>query len=222
MQSSRVRTYIYADESGNFDFSRNAGATRFFILTTVVINDHSIESDLLELRRELAWEGLELSNGFHASEDNQYVRNKVFSILREHEFRIDATILDKRKAAPWIRSTDRLFYKYAWFRHMQYVAPSAVSSSDELLVVAASIGNKREQARYLSAVEDVMSQTSPTDTVKAAMWSAASDPCLQVADYCSWAVQRKWERSDTRSYELIQDKIASEFNLFQREYTAYF
>jgi hypothetical protein len=27
-----------------------------------------------------------------------------------------------------------------------------------------------------------------------------SDPCLQVADYCTWAIQRKWERGDERSH----------------------
>lgn len=45
--------YICADESGNFDFSLRSGASRFFLLTTVVISDHAIEPDLLELRREL-------------------------------------------------------------------------------------------------------------------------------------------------------------------------
>lgn len=217
-----MRTYIYADESGNFDFSRNAGATRYFLLTTVVINDHSIEPELLELRRELAWEGVALSGGFHATTDKQRVRNRVFDILRRHDFRIDTTILDKRKAEPQIRSTDLQFYKQAWFHHMQYVAPRVVSSQDELLVVAASIGNKREQNAYLSAIQDVLNQTSPTNATRAEMWGADSDPCLQVADYCSWAIQRKWERSDLRSYQLVQDKIESEFDLFQPESTVYY
>ena len=82
------------------------------------------------------------------------------------------------------------------------------------MVVAASLGNRREQARYLSAIQDVMNQTVPTSDQKVAMWPADSDLCLQVADYCSWAIQRKWERSDTRSYELIQDKVVMENDLF--------
>jgi hypothetical protein len=47
-----------------------------------------------------------------------------------------------------------------------------------------------------------------------ALWRAAVEPCLQVADYCCWAVHRKWERNDKRSYELISDRIDSEFALF--------
>ena len=217
-----VRTYIYADESGNFDFSRKTGASRYFLLTTVVINDHSVESELLELRRELAWEGVELSGSFHATTDKQRVRDRVFDILRRHEFRIDATILEKRKAEPQIRSTDLRFYKQAWFHHMQYVAPRVVSPQDELLVVAASIGNKRKQNAYLSAIQDVLDQTSPANPTRAKMWDADSDPCIQLVDYCSWAIQRKWELSDFRSYQLIHDKVHSEFDLFWSESTVYF
>ena len=214
--------YIYADESGNFDFSPRNGASRFFLLTTVVINDHAIEPDLLELRRQLAWDGLSLTGGFHASEDNQIVRNRVFGILGKHDFRIDTTVIEKRKAEPQIRATDMQFYKFAWFSHMRQVAPRVVSPSDSLLVVAASIGNRREQAALISDLQDVMNQTSPTSTVKTAMWQATSDPCLQVADYCSWAIFRKWERSDTRAYEIIADKIGLENDLFSSGNTFYY
>ena len=38
---------------------------------------------------------------------------------------------------------------------------------------------------------------------------------LQVADYCAWALHRKWEREppDTRSYTQIRNKIATEYDL---------
>jgi len=217
-----VRTYIYADESGNFDFSRNMGATRFFVLTTVVINDYSVESDLLELRRELAWEGVELRDGFHATTYKRRVRDRVFGIISACDLRIDSTILEKRNATPEIRSTDLMFYKQAWFYHLRYVAPRVTSASDELLVVAASIGNKRERVAYLAEIQDAINQTSPAKTTKSAMWSAASDTCLQIADYCSWAIYRKWERSDTRPYKVIQNKIVSELETFRLGETVYY
>jgi hypothetical protein len=45
---------------------------------------------------------------------------------------------------------------------------------------------------------------------KVAYWPAPSDPCLQVTDYCCWAIQRKWERKDDRSFDLIRHFIAKE------------
>jgi hypothetical protein len=208
------RRYVFADESGNFDFSRNAGASKYFILTTIVLHDCSVGQSLLELRRELAWEGLGLNNEFHATTDLQVVRDRVFAAIVPHHLRVDATILEKSKASPSIRATDDRFYKMAWYLHMKYVGPQIVSPSDELLVVGASLGTRKRRALFHSAVDDVVRQVSPTIEFRVASWDGVSDPCLQVADYCAWAIQRKWELDDLRSYSLIRGKISSEFAPF--------
>ena len=210
-----MRKYIYADESGNFDFSQRSDASRTFILTTALIDDHSIESELLELRRELAWDGIDLTKGFHANNDSWRVRERVFNILSKHSFRVDATILEKRKAHPGIRPETR-FYQYAWFFHMNGVVSQIVSPSDELFVISSSIGAGKKRTAFYKAVSDVVEQTSPTSDHMSVMWPAESTPCLQIADYCSWAIYRKWERADNRFYDLIRDKIETEFDLFGR------
>ena len=48
---------VAADESGNFDFSHNTGATRYLILCTVTAGDFVFGNSLLDLRRELAFNG---------------------------------------------------------------------------------------------------------------------------------------------------------------------
>jgi hypothetical protein len=45
---------------------------------------------------------------------------------------------------------------------------------------------------------------------------------LQVADYCSWAVSRKWERGVHAEYDLIAAKIRSEFDLWARGTVHYY
>jgi hypothetical protein len=117
--------------------------------------------------------------------------------------------LEKAKVQPAARMTDEHFYQVAWYLHMKHVAPRVARVSDALLVVSASLGaNQRE--RFQLAVRNVIQQVSPTPAFRVASWDARSDPCLQITDYCAWAIQRKWERSDDRSYRLIAAKIASE------------
>ena len=217
-----MRKYIYADESGNFDFSPNPKASKYFILTTVLLTDHKIASALFELRRQLAWAGFNMRSGFHATEDKQLVRNAVFDILSQHSFRVDATILDKRKSQPHMRNTNMRFYQYAWFYHMKHVTPKIATNQDEILVVAATIATKKKDAAFGAAIKDVMEQVSPTSSLRNTLWPAASDPCLQIADYCSWAIQRKWETGDERSYQLIKNNIASEYDLFKRGTVNYY
>ena len=217
-----MRRYVYADESGNFDFSNRTGASRYFILTSVTVADHAIESDLLELRRELAWNGEPLTGGFHATNDKRHVRDQVFAVLARHEFRVDATILEKRKADPRIRPTPALFYGFTWYYHLTGLIPALAPTSEELLIIAASVADAAMRADFHSAVTAIRSAVAPASVMNATMWTAASSALLQVADYCAWAVQRKWERSDTRAYDLVKEKVASEFEVFRQGTTYYY
>jgi len=169
---------------------------------------------LLELRRQLAWQGKYLDRTPHATEDKQWFRDEVFRLLGAADFRIDATILEKRKAQPHLRADEGRFYQMAWWLHFKYVAPQIVNAGDRLLVTAASLGTKRKAGLFHHAVGSVVAQVSPSLTYQVASWPHTSDPCLQVADYCTWAIQRKWERGDERSHVLIANKIKSEFDVW--------
>jgi hypothetical protein len=203
--------YVFSDEAGNFDFSRDRGASRYFILCTVTLDDCAVGDRLLELRRMLGWQGIHLDSVFHASEDPQAVRDEVFGLLEAADFRVDATVFEKSKAKPYLQN-DRDLYKLAWFLHFKYVAPFIVQREDRLFVVASSLGTKKRRGIFHTAVDDVVDQVSPCHRHRVAFWPTESDPCLQVADYCTWAIQRKWEREDDRSHVLIESKIATEFD----------
>lgn len=214
------RLHLFADESGNFDFSRGTGASRYFILTAVTLKEcGEINARLQELRHQMAWEGHDHAGPFHAAHDPAPVRNRVFKIIEDQTFRVDSLVVEKAKAQPKIRQTEERFYKYTWFYLMKYLAGQL--SSSELLVVTASIGKKKKRNAFYEAVRDVMRQVSRV-TCKTACWDANSDSCLQVADYCGWAVQRKWESGDDEPYKRIADKVRSEFDLFGRGNLLYY
>ena len=210
-----ARIHVYADESGNFDFSRGPGATRYFILTSVTFfDDRQARAELDELRYDVAWKDGELPDYFHASEDRQAIRDQVFDVIQRHGFRVDATIMEKGKALSHMKRSESVFYKYAWFYHLRHVLPSIANADDEVLLVIASIGKKRKRAYFRGVVSDVVDELRPSASVHTTQWSAASDSGLQIADYCSWAIFRKWENGDERSYTLIEDKIRRERDLF--------
>jgi hypothetical protein len=217
-----ARKAVFVDEAGNFDFTRSPGASRYFILTSVSLDDFEAGVALLELRRELAWEGVDLAGHFRATEETQAVRDRVFSVLAQHDFRIDVTVIDKPKTPPDLRPNASRFYRAAWYLHLRYAATTIASVDDELLVVAASVGTHRERRIFRDAMDDAVSSATSCSVVRTAFWSASSEPCLQIADYCSWAVQRKWERNDLRSYNLIQNKIRSEYDAMRDSSELYY
>jgi Protein of unknown function (DUF3800) len=213
--------HTFADEAGNFDFSRKQSASLYFVLCTVTIDTCAVGDALLALRRELAWEGHNRDTVFHATEDPQAVRNAVFELLGGQNFRVDATIFEKYKAQPHLQSEQGL-YKMAWYQHFKYIAPRIAKRGDRFFVAASSLGTKSARRDFHAAVIDVVEQVTLSTEHCVVAWPTSSDPCLQVADYCTWAIQRKWERQDERSYALIAAKIHSEYDIWQRGQDEYY
>lgn len=212
MANPPIRKYLFADEAGNFDFTRKQGASRYFILTAATFRSCAEASaQLHDLRHQMAWEGHDHPGPFHAATDPPPVRNRVFSIIERLDVRVDALILEKAKAMPHVRSSAEQFYRHAWLYLMRYTVRHLLCH--ELLVVPASLGTKKKRLAFYDMVRDAMKQVGRID-YRTACWDASSDACLQVADYCGWAIQRKWESSDPAPHGRISDKIKSEFDLF--------
>jgi len=211
--------YVFADETGNFDFSRNNGASKYFGVGTIVLRDNqpeALSAELGQLRRTLAWRNQGLDSYFHATCDAQAVRDEVFQVIGRHDFTFYATMFEKSKAQPQLRTSEHMFYKYCWFYHLRHLASREIHQGDSLFLAAAEIGTKKSRAVFRQSVNDVLSQCVSYRVPRVlAFWPNASDPCLQVADYCTWAVSRKYERNDLRSYNLIANKIRGDFDIFR-------
>jgi hypothetical protein len=214
-----VQSYVYADEAGCFEFSRKPNVSKYFIVCAISLDDPTIGNKLLDLRRELVWSGQQLGSYFHCCKDRPAIREKVFDLISRMELRIFAQVMEKSKAQPKIRPTKQRFYKYGWFYLFKHVAPQIVAKGSNLMVTAASLGSKKEQTDFTDAVKDALQQTVP---IRRAQWvtdfpQAAADPCLQIADYCAWAIQRKWESGgkDLNSYNVIKDKMKHEFDFWR-------
>lgn len=57
---------------------------------------------------------MDIQQHFRATEGAQAIRDKVFAIIASHDLRVDATILEKRKAQPHLRATNVRFHQYAY------------------------------------------------------------------------------------------------------------
>lgn len=217
-----AKKYLFSDEAGCLTFNRNQNISKYFIICTVVMEDLSVAADLVKLRRELVWQRKPVGDYFHATTDKQVVRDAVFDVIAKHEIKIQATICEKAKAQPKTTTSKSRFYKYPWFYTLKHGIAPLIDNGDELLVTAASIGTKKERLTFCNELDDVASQT-----IKGVPWvvdfrPSHCDPCLQVADYCAWAIQRKWERGDIQSYDIIKHMITREYDLWSHGKTMYY
>lgn len=185
------------------------------MICTLSTEDCTLAADLLSLRRELIAAGESERNKLHATTDSQPVRDRVFEILGDHKFRVDTTLLEKSKAQPQTRLDEPTFYQYAWYYHFKHIGQQIMRGADKTLIMAAALGSKRTRAAFKQAVNNTIQQIVPRDRWEVGFMESSQEPMLWAADYCAWAVQRKWEREDLRSYSLIEKKISTEFDLWK-------
>jgi hypothetical protein len=205
--------YVFADEAGCFTFQRKPNVSTYFILCTITTGSLALCEALHSLRHKLLWDNAPVGDYFHACEDKQIVRDAVFGVLAKQAFLVHATIVEKSKAQPKVRVSKARFYKYPWFYHFQHGIRKSMNVDTPTIITAASIGNRKERLTFVTAISDVVTQTLGGTKWAVDFRPSVSDCGLQAADCCAWAIQRKWEQNDERSYNLIKDRIIYEYDL---------
>ena len=207
--------FIYADEAGCFTFNRNPNVSRYFIIATIDMPDWQAPTlGLQKLRHNLIQEGETVGDYFHATTDTQVVRDRVFAAIQEFDFSVQATICEKAKAQPQVTQSKARFYKTPWYYHCKIGLAPRIASASRVVLTAASLGSKKEKLAFTNGLDDVMSQNMGQKEYMVDFRPCQNDPCMQIADYCAWAIQRKWEREDFRSHKLISDRITREYDLW--------
>jgi len=208
--------YIFLDEAGNFDFS--PGGTPWFILGSLTKERpfHAYR-ELADLKYDLIQEGADLEY-FHAAEDKQDIRNRVFQIISDKldGCIIDATVIEKRKTGPALHDPSKFYAKMLGY-HLRYILERVKWTGVAEVVV---FTDRIPVLKKRNAIEKAVKQTLAAMLPKSAVYrvlhhDSKSNFDLQIADYCTWALHRKWTRCDDRSWKLIAPAIRSEFDIFR-------
>jgi hypothetical protein len=211
--------YLFLDEGGDLNFAPNG--TRFFTMTCLSsYRPFVLDNDLVELRYNFIEESLDLEY-FHASEDRQPTRDKVFATICSHisSFRVDSIIAEKRKTAPSLRTEIRFYPRIlGWL--IAYVIQGVTKKNppiSDFIIITDQLPIKRKREAVEKAIKNILADKLPIGIHYKLLHHDSKSCCgLQIADYINWAIFRKWERKDSRSYKLIKAAIKSEFDLFRR------
>lgn len=208
--------YIFLDEAGNFDFSQNG--TRYFVLTSVSTRrPFATHGPLDDYKHDCLEFGLD-TEYFHCAEDNFRVRARVFDLIATHlnGLRIDSLIVEKPKTGPAL-CEDKRFYPEMLGYLLKFVLPREIEAdADEVIVITDTIPVQKKRQAIEKAIQQAVAKMLPIGMRYRILHHASrSHYGLQVADYCCWAVFRKWQKGETEHYERIQAAVRSEFDIFR-------
>lgn len=208
--------YIFLDESGDFNFTQNG--SKYFIITSVTKRrPFEAFKALHDLRYDLIQENLEVDEYFHACEDKQNVRDRVFQIIENHldRYTIDSLIAEKRKTGPDLHDPHRFYSQMLGYLLRFVLRQYELNEVAEVFVFAASLFSGQQRKTAEKTVKITLSEMLPaTARYRLLHHSAKANLDLQIADYCNWAIYKKWMSNERRPYDIIRPAIRREFDIF--------
>ena len=210
--------YCFLDEGGNFDFSDKG--SRYFTYTCLTTKrPFFADAGLDAYKYDLIEYGL-AHHYFHACEDNKHDKGKVFGALSNHlnSFKLDSVIIDRTQVTKEKRNQHYVYTRV--FAHLlakvikeEFSNQSNIPTKLIVITDTIPINTKRK------VVEGNIKQTLQALIPKGVKYHLLHHPSsshygLQIADYCNWAILRRWERGEDLYYTKIQEALRSEYSQF--------
>ncbi len=210
--------YIFVDESGNLDFSIKG--TKYFLFTFLIKErPFELENKISKLKFDLIeWsvknnKQLKLEY-FHATKDNIYIRKRMFELIAEldkSQTEIYTYILEKNKVLPEKRKDTDKFY----INNLEHATKNVLLNIDEDFVIFTDrLPIKKNKTMLIKGLKKGIGSylDSEHKMTKYAIFhhSSASNAYLQVVDYISWAIFRKYEKNETTYHKIVERYIKLE------------
>jgi hypothetical protein len=207
--------YLYLDESGDlgFDFVNKQPSNYF---TVCILATSSRESFLClgrairkTLHRKLHKPKSNVNVELKASQTTFEVKEYFYRLVRKEQFGIYAVTLNKRRV--YERLTREKSRVYNWIaRQVLDLIPFEIARDRVQLVLDKSKG-KREIKEFNSYIEGALQgRINPEIPLSIQHLDSQADKVLQAVDLFCWGIFRKYERRDTKWFEVFQEKIISE------------
>lgn len=210
-----------------------AGCSLHFILGKLSIPNHeALGTELEVLRAQLMSdpyfkavpsmqpEAAKTAAAFHAKDDLPEVRREVFRVLARHPMSFFAEVRRKQAVVAFVRQQNERNPSYRYSENELYdslvsrLFKNRLHQGDAYVIHFAKRGSKDRTAALMAALEKARRNFQRTWGVatKAAIEVVATVPklCagLQAVDYFLWALQRHYERGESRFLELIWPSVS--------------
>lgn len=157
-------------------------------------------------------------NYFHAKDDCPEVRHMVYKAISKLKFKSEF-IVARKEEERFKKShlgKENVFYNDL----VTQLFSSRTHVSQASKIYFAVRGNKVRQAPLSEAIQNAklsferLHETKVSSIVDVYPQTMTGEPCLQVADYMLWALQRAYTQGDMRYYNFIKNKVAFIWDIY--------
>ena len=155
---------------------------------------------------------------FHASEDPQPVRSMVFDLIANNigRMQVRAVVIDKDDVDTKHRNEEWLYENLYFYLFRSILERSGwTSAGDKVQLLIDLTEDKRMREATIKGVRSAEALTAAPFISAVHHVSSFHHPFLQLADYFCWAIYRKYEKPNLRSYKLIKEAVQDEWRLYK-------
>ena len=207
--------YILLDESGDLGFSFKKNSSKFFIVTIIFTESkRQLEKIVKKVHKTLRGKFKKVG-ALHAHSEEPVTIQRLLKQLNATEANIVAVVLNKKKIFTRFQDEKPVLYNYVANILLDHLFNKKPIPIDKRVTLIAS---RRETNKFLNDnfKDYLLKQASNNYKVSIRIEIAIpeKEKSLQVADFASWAIFRKYETGDDSYYNIIKGKIIEEAALF--------
>lgn len=237
------RIHRFIDEAGDTTFYFNGkkcalgseGVSKSFLIGMVKISDplEEVRKKIINLQNQIVADPFyhvasvkkKMNKGgyfLHATDDIPEVRKMFYDIIKTIDCSIEVIVARKSIELFTTKYKDKQEYLYADL--VSHLLKNKFSKHDKMILTIAERGSstrmnnldlalKKAQQRFRDKNANKEIRTELLFNIQ----YPTTEPLLNLADYLCWAVQRVFEKGETRYYELIKEKISLVIDLYDKD-----
>jgi hypothetical protein len=197
--------HVAIDEAGCFGFNKHG--SKYYVFTAAYTYDpQPLALELTNLRFGLLKQGHDIP-AFHCCEDRQANRDAVVNRLLNHTgWSFASVVVEKRKVNPVLYPPDKFYPRFATPLLRFVLRGNDAKAATSLIVCTDILPTGRKDA--VSKTLKMLCAKELTIPLGLYHHPRFSNKWIQVADYCCWGIQRKWEKADRRTYDQLRPTLA--------------
>ena len=228
--------YIFVDESGNMDFT-SKGSKYFMFNFLIKKRPFNLHTPISNYRYSLLEKNLDPLKGndrrlniesFHACKDNKYIKEEIFNIIStfdENSVKAYSYILEKPKVTPSKRKQQDEFY----IDNLTYAIKQLLDLlkiDKNFIIITDNLPIKKNEKAQIKALKQGVSEYIEINNLNLRYdifhHCSASSVNLQIVDYISWAIFRKYEHNQDMFYDKIEKYIIKIDNMTKEKDTNHY
>lgn len=161
---------------------------------------------------------------FHATDDLPEVRKLFFDLIKEVKCSFEAVV--GRKSIEFYETKHKGKQEYFYADLLSHLLKNKLSKEKKLIIHISDKGNSTKHTNLNLALAKATQRYKSSSGIEEKPVLAnvvfevnypTAEPLLNVADYFCWAVQRVFEKGETRYYDHVKDKISVVIDLYDQK-----